>query len=176
MHACWGCWKVSDEPLSKFGLCSPCLGLRGQLWATKVRDEIQNRPQRIPARSKRRSTKGCLHIVTAGKLTKRSRMHRADPHCFWCGRETVLTGHINAPNLATIDHLYSRLHPQRRAPRGHDRDVVLHVLACWTCNQARSHAEQRGKMFQPKLPERCEIAIKCSASNTSWIPPGEVVE
>jgi hypothetical protein len=57
-----------------------------------------------------------------------------DPRCFWCGRVTRLDVKENAPNLATIDHLYSRAHPKRQSKNRH---LPPSVLACRQCNCAR---------------------------------------
>lgn len=64
-----------------------------------------------------------------------------NPNCHWCGQPTVLTydGGVQPENLATIDHLRSRLHPSRREdakPQERRR-----VLACWKCNHERGKAE-----------------------------------
>lgn len=63
---------------------------------------------------------------------------RHDPHCHWCGVETVLErpeGSLrrnhNPENLATLDHIYSRFEPQRKT----NKDAVL---ACHRCNNERS--------------------------------------
>lgn len=66
--------------------------------------------------------------------------------CFWCrcqmvqpeGDQRHLPKRLrNPPNMATIDHLDSRLSPERGQHSGEWR----HVLACRTCNEARSAAE-----------------------------------
>ena len=57
------------------------------------------------------------------KLSKRARLFSKDPHCFWCDgllRET--TKPIRGANVATIEHLYSRLHPKGK---DHWQSVVL---------------------------------------------------
>lgn len=90
-------------------------------------------------------------------------MFRRDPHCYWCGVRTVLDAE-GKPNHATVDHLYSKLHPLR--PTKHktgDRTVVLHVLACSGCNGLRGRADTQGRVFIPKLEARREIAEHASA-------------
>lgn len=80
----------------------------------------------------------------AARLKK---LWEADPKCHWCGKPTVL---ILVPpgvaiggrvfNAATIDHLRSRLDPNRQEPNsGVD---IRTVLACWRCNQQRNDFEQ----------------------------------
>lgn len=88
---------------------------------------------------------------------KRARLYRQDPHCYWCGILTVLDTGFQ-PHSATIDHLYSRVHPNRNAPRGNDRSELLHVLSCLQCNQERGKADQHGRMFTPKLAKSRETA------------------
>lgn len=72
-----------------------------------------------------------------GKL-RRHNLWQADPRCHWCGRHTLLPG---TPGLkaaagitATLDHLYSRFHPER----GRDNTTVL---SCEPCNAERSRRE-----------------------------------
>jgi hypothetical protein len=97
-------------------------------------------------------------------LARRLRMFRRDPHCYWCGVLTVLDAEGQS-NHATVDHLYSKLHPLRASKHksGHERDNVLHVLACHKCNQARGEADSKGRVFIPKIKERREVAELCSA-------------
>jgi 5-methylcytosine-specific restriction endonuclease McrA len=70
---------------------------------------------------------------------KKVTLWSTDPHCYWCGIETVLTG-TNDPqplplNAATFDHV----HPQSSRLRADHRS--LGVLACRDCNEKRgSHA------------------------------------
>lgn len=103
-------------------------------------------------------------------LARRLRMFRRDSHCYWCGIQTVLEGEGEL-NQATIDHLYSKLHPLRPTyhTSGHDRTAVLHVLACAQCNQARGLADELGRIFVPELESRKEIAQLASAVTGSEI-------
>jgi hypothetical protein len=59
---------------------------------------------------------------------------------------------ISRSDVATVDHLYSRLHPLRRDHRNEC------VLACYQCNMQRSACESTKTYFMPKLSERIEIA------------------
>lgn len=93
----------------------------------------------------------------------RIRLFRADPHCFWCGCAVELTAPHGTPNLATVDHLYSRFHPERKAIHN-QRDRPLHVLACHACNNERGVCEQRQKVFTPKLKERLSFAQAADAT------------
>jgi len=95
--------------------------------------------------------------------TKRRRLLQMKPHCFWCGCLVVET--LNEiPNKATIDHLYSRHHPYRTR-RHSEAHAVLHVLACYACNQSRAMCELKGIPFIPRLAERLEIARLACAVN-----------
>lgn len=87
----------------------------------------------------------------------RKRLFRINPHCFWCGKLTVFTIEIGKlkHDAATVDHLFSRLHPDRKAAR---RGRGRLVNACNQCNKDRSNAETRGLMFVPKLESRKVIA------------------
>jgi len=94
------------------------------------------------------------------KLSKRARLFSKDPHCFWCGRLTELetTKPIRDADVATIEHLYSRLHPKRK---DHWQSIVL---ACFGCNMARSHAENSGGYFIPERADRVDVAREVCAT------------
>jgi hypothetical protein len=98
-------------------------------------------------------------------LARRLRMFRRDQHCYWCAAQTRLDAEGES-NHATVDHLYSKLHPLRPTYQksGHDRGAVLHVLACAKCNQERGLADELGCVFVPKLESRREIAELASAA------------
>jgi hypothetical protein len=69
-----------------------------------------------------------------GKRNRRRQLWNRDPRCFWCGRETDIRT-ANAPDSATVEHLYARGQPKRREPtRRHLPDTVL---ACRRCNSSR---------------------------------------
>lgn len=105
-----------------------------------------------------------LRVRADGKISKiRRRLFRVDPHCFWCGRTVFLNVPHATPSLATVDHLYSRLHPQR-LNKYREQSGVLHVLACHQCNHDRSVCEQKGRPFIPKLAERLEFAQLADAT------------
>lgn len=100
-------------------------------------------------------------------LRMRQRLFRADPHCFWCGQVT-LYGAMGHPLQTTVDHLYSRLHPER-VSRYQKQQGVLHVLACSTCNNERGVREQQRRFFIPKLKERLEFARLADATIASAV-------
>lgn len=85
-----------------------------------------------------------------GKHTRRlRRLHGADPHCHWCGAETVI-GAVTfagraAAKAATIDHVYGRLTPERRAGN------KSCVLACSGCNQWRNNVEAKVRSPDPSV-------------------------
>jgi len=93
----------------------------------------------------------------------RKRLFRANPSCFWCGRRVYLHVKHASPELATVDHLYSRLHPERERHHREQRRV-LQVLSCYQCNHNRSVCEQQGRAFIPELPERLEFAQLADAT------------
>lgn len=99
----------------------------------------------------------------------RVRLFRADPHCFWCGVEVQLERMVvqrkdNLSTLATVDHLYSRWHPERKERHTSQESGVLHVLACHDCNQERAAAETQMIPFIPKLKEKLEFAQRADAT------------
>lgn len=81
------------------------------------------------------------------KLSRREKLWNRDPHCFWCGRETRLceNGGVNRKlpdDAATVDHIRSRLSPNRKQPN--DRPgwhTGITVLACYRCNNVRGRHE-----------------------------------
>lgn len=93
----------------------------------------------------------------------RIRLFRANPHCFWCGRLVRMDVPHASPDLATVDHLYSRLHPKRDDSH-REQKGVLHVLACYECNHWRGVCEQQQRPFIPKLKERLEHAQLADAT------------
>lgn len=66
---------------------------------------------------------------------------QSNGECYWCGKKTIL---LNVPefkgpqphDLATIDHLISRYHPERYVRRDKTK-----VLSCYQCNETRSRKE-----------------------------------
>lgn len=99
----------------------------------------------------------------------RERLYRTDPHCFWCGRRVYLNVAHAKPELATVDHLYSRYHPQR-LQKYREQDGVLHVLACFKCNGERAACEHRGQPFVPTLAHRLEFAQLADATLAGHSP------
>lgn len=95
-------------------------------------------------------------------LRVRPRLYKTDPHCFWCGIRVYLNVSATEPDFATVDHLYSRFHPEREI-KHKQQQGVLHVLACRVCNQARATAEEKEQPFIPKLSERLELAQSADA-------------
>jgi hypothetical protein len=90
------------------------------------------------------------------------RLWEEDPHCHWCGKLTYMVLYPpgeefmlkkQTSQMATIDHIYSRLHPKRlEAPRGErHEDLSRTVLACFQCNQERSRREQAELSPEEKL-------------------------
>jgi 5-methylcytosine-specific restriction endonuclease McrA len=69
-----------------------------------------------------------------GKKTRRRALWERDPRCFWCGRETDIRT-SNAPDSATVEHLYARGRPKRTEQTR--RHLPNTVLACRRCNSSR---------------------------------------
>jgi hypothetical protein len=100
----------------------------------------------------------------SAKIRKRREKLWADVggKCYWCGVDTVMPerGKHNAipfDNLATVDHLRTRLHnDSRQEPNTNNEERT--VLACWKCNNTRGVLDQ--KSVQPitiRIQEReCE--------------------
>lgn len=72
------------------------------------------------------------------------RMWLRDSQCFYCHEETVLMMRRKRQiklrqDAATIEHLRSRLHPNRQEPAHGD---VRWVLACHKCNHQRGREDE----------------------------------
>ena len=71
-----------------------------------------------------------------------------NPICHWCGVHTLLISQDKkakaSDNMATVDHLDSRLSGNRKSPRkGEERTV----LSCYKCNHHRGSLECK-KLFR----------------------------
>ena len=76
------------------------------------------------------------------KLIKESCQKHGTSRCFWCECELVKypleKGETLPHNYATIDHLYSKLHPLRKTYPTGERRLVL---SCHKCNDERNELE-----------------------------------
>lgn len=89
-----------------------------------------------------------------GKHSRRKyQLWLRDPRCYWCGKVTVILdlAKIKKPplNLATLDHLRSRLSNER----GSDYRVST-VLACLECNQNRAKVEEKQTLSIGQIRQR----------------------
>ena len=75
---------------------------------------------------------------------QRTKLWKENPHCYYCGiltvppelrTETQKKNHFNFSNMATLEHLYSRLNPKRQEKYSKAR---RHVLACYKCNSEKA--------------------------------------
>lgn len=81
----------------------------------------------------------------SNKRLKRRRLtlFKKWPYCHWCARKLIITKQAGGrlpENFATIDHLRSRLDPNRRARLARPQEERT-VLACPACNNQRSKEE-----------------------------------
>jgi hypothetical protein len=113
------------------------------------------------------------------RYKKRAKLWNLNPHCHWCGRLTILTppgwdGNKNPadhPDLATIDHLYSRFNLLRWKPTGND---IRQVLACNKCNNSRANKEEASlskheRFLRANLPQSVKKAKNRSLALTTYI-------
>ncbi len=123
------------------------------LWMTTVG---LTRPHPRPIRETSQHVSG----APLSKRSKRARLHARNPLCLWCGRVTILevVKPIREADAATVDHLYSKLHPKRSL------FWRRCVLACYECNMNRSYCETAKTTFVPKLPSRAGIARETCAT------------
>lgn len=68
---------------------------------------------------------------------RRLRLLSQSPYCYWCGREVREYPHQKQKpdDMATIDHLRPRAHPERLVP---STEIPQTVLACNGCNSKRN--------------------------------------
>lgn len=100
-------------------------------------------------------------MMAATNTRRRIILFKRNPHCFWCGKLTVFKVSKKLKHdTATVDHLYSRLHPERYTKRRR----AMTVLACNQCNRARGQAEVKGLRFVPLLASRSAFAEMTSSS------------
>lgn len=87
---------------------------------------------------------------------RRLKLWKENPHCSFCGVLTILPEDVSrktkAPdpdNMATIEHVYSRLNPHRNIKDKEERRRAQkeefgqrRILSCRKCNLERSEKEQ----------------------------------
>jgi hypothetical protein len=106
-------------------------------------EKIASRVERVRA-----LVQGKVPPPKPGKLNRRRQLWNRDPRCFWCGRETDIRT-ANAPDSATVEHIYHRGHPKRRqSTRRHLPDTVL---ACRRCNNERGAPAVEAREVCPVL-------------------------
>jgi len=103
---------------------------------------------------------------------RRIRLHQIDPRCHWCGRVTRLPKNNNdhSDDIATIDHLRSRLDPRRREPNPSKEERT--VLACRRCNEQRAQAEVAA-LSKQELQERSK-QHRLAIAHTGTVAQDEV--
>lgn len=116
---------------------------------------------------RRRRRNDPLYLGTRGRpygntmsadVKRRLTLWESDPRCRRCGRGTVLVTPIRSdsfgnfvpggalpPNAATLEHVYSRLHPRRQRGERGER-----TLFCYECN----HSVGRDEVMALPLEER----------------------
>ncbi len=71
--------------------------------------------------------------------SRKLRLFKRDPHCYYCGvevREIVVPRGKKIPDdMATVEHLYSKLDYRRHDPN--DGKEERTVLACYKCNSEK---------------------------------------
>lgn len=88
----------------------------------------EQREQTMPERKKYKS--------------RRTKLWREDPHCRNCGvltilpemrRKDLIRNNVNLTNMATLEHLNSRLNPERLKPNYSSE--IRTTLLCYKCNE-----------------------------------------
>lgn len=74
-----------------------------------------------------------------GRNGRLVRLFIANPHCYYCGKLTVLDGDLKNPLRATREHLFPKLHPRRTEPNTTNEQRI--VLACNACNNAKCNTD-----------------------------------
>lgn len=99
-------------------------------------------------------------------MSKLSKLYTAqNKRCYWCNVQCMLpkkgknTPHP-PPNFATIDHLYSKLNPDRTPE---NRNEV--VMACYKCNHSRGRLDcvqnfkEEHRRRSGTIPRKSERAV-----------------
>ena len=94
---------------------------------------------------------------------------RQNGKCYWCKNDMVIIPTVGnektfPKNLATLDHLFDKFHPSRRAnSRGKERTV----LACWQCNFNRCVESQAAQTLE-ELHRRAGQRPKDAKPQWQW--------
>lgn len=125
-------------------------------------------------------TKEVINVSSTRRIKRqRLRMWKEDPRCRFCGQVTVLPPDKRKQkaqdNWATIEHLRSRLDPNRgEKPK---QGEVRRVLCCWRCNNDRNNQEliekidiQRQRSNKNIHPEPPFVSILKKAYRESGLP------
>ena len=98
-------------------------------------------------------------MANTKKLRKvRRKLWEQNPHCHWCGCLTDWYNPPNGnlpPNAATIDHLLSRLNPERYYLPYYPQSLM--VIACYKCNTERGAREERELLQQIQWTTRANL-------------------
>lgn len=92
-----------------------------------------------------------------------------DPHCKYCGVETILPEHCQEkgkaapPHMATIDHKYSRFTDMR-----YSKEQEL-ILCCNLCNNYRAQVEE-DKIPIEELRARSKRGWRDGKPQTPYVP------
>ena len=86
---------------------------------------------------------------------RRDRLFKIHPYCYWCGCKLLKCCKQNRkkPDVATIDHLRSKLDPSRQIIDNSQNPRT--VLSCNKCNQERAKKEV-SKLTKKDLWERAK--------------------
>lgn len=93
--------------------------------------------------------------MSASNKKRKLKLFKKSPYCYYCGRLTriieIPQGKLVPKDLATIDHLRSKLNSER-LEKGDGRTERT-VLACWECNHT-SGAEEVSNLLIDEQWER----------------------
>lgn len=97
-----------------------------------------------------------------------------NPHCQYCGVETILIDDLNLkglktpPNTATIDHKYSRYNPLRNTEKQE------YILCCSLCNNYRAQLEE-DKIPIEVLRERSRRGVRDGRPQEPYEQPAQEI-
>ncbi len=88
-----------------------------------------------------------------GQSRRRETLFKEHPYCYWCNCKLIkcCKQNIKRSNMATIDHLRSRLDPSRLMIDNSQNPRT--VLSCSKCNNQRAK-EEVSKLTKKDLQER----------------------
>ena len=126
-------------------------------WGSQFREQRSYHPPQgsDPRTDLPASTTNKERKMGMNKVLQRDRLYeRQKGKCCWCGRQMLkrwiqVDGLPVPDDLATLEHLDSKMSPDR----GYRQGEIRHAVACRACNLQRGAAEEKGEVFMDMTKE-----------------------